>query len=73
MAEPAEDEGFVDARQRLEIGDGDTLVDHVHGLADKPEFDDRAMVLDEPRVRGAAGGRKLGLLAGDRFDGARQR
>ena len=64
MAEPAEDEGFVDLRQRLEVGDGDTFVDHVHGLADEAEFDDRAIVLDEPRIGGAAGGRKLRLLAG---------
>ena len=51
----------VDARQRLEIVDGDALVDRVHGGADEAEFDHRAGVLDEARVGRAAAGRQLGL------------
>ena len=35
------------------------LVDLVHGRADQAEFEHRAIVLDEARIRGAAGGREL--------------
>src|SRR5690606_39441886 len=46
-AEPVFEETLVDLRQCLQILKGDALVDHVHGLTDKAEFDDRAVVLDE--------------------------
>ena len=55
---------LIDPRQRLEIGDRHALVDLVHGLADQAELDHRAVVLDEARVRGAAGGRELGRTPG---------
>ena len=42
---------------------GDALVDLMHGPADQAELDHRAIVLDEARVRCAAGGRKLRLAA----------
>ncbi len=42
-------------------GDRHALVDGVHGRADQAELDHRAIVLDEARVRGAAGGRQLRL------------
>jgi hypothetical protein len=51
-------EAAVDLGQRLQIGKRDMLVDHVHRLADEAEFDHRAVILDEARIRGAAGGRK---------------
>ena len=48
----------VDPLQRLDVGDRDALVDLVHRRAVQAELDDRAVVLDEARVRGAAGGRE---------------
>ena len=38
------------------------FVDLMHGLADKAEFDHRAVILDEPRIRGATRG---GIAGGD--------
>ena len=70
LAEPVLEERLVDVRQRFEVGDRDALVDHVHGLADQAEFDDRAIILDEARIRRAAGGRQRRLAAGDGFDRA---
>ena len=49
----------------------DSLVDAVHGRADEAEFDDRAGVLDEARVRRAAARRELGPSPGDVLDGLR--
>ena len=34
-------------------GDGDMFINLMHGLADQPNLDNGAMVLDEPCVRGA--------------------
>src|SRR5579872_3493814 len=42
-AEEAVEKGDVDLGQLFDIGGGDTLVDLVHGLADKAEFGDRAI------------------------------
>src|SRR5476649_2531858 len=52
-----------DARQHLEVGDRTLLVDLVHALADQAELEHRAVVADEARVGGAAGGRELALHA----------
>ena len=46
------------------------LVDLVHLLAQQAELNHRAVVLDEARVRGAAGGGELGPEAGDFLDRA---
>ena len=46
------------------------LVDLVHGLADQAKFQHRAIILDEARVRGAAGGRQRGLAPGHLLDRA---
>src|SRR5215213_10277586 len=48
----------VDRRERDEIGGRDVLVGLVHLLAEEAELDHRAIILDETRVRGAAGGRQ---------------
>ena len=59
----------IDRRQRDEVGDRRAFVDLMHGLPDQAEFEHRAIILDEARVRRAAGGRKLRLAAGDFGDG----
>ena len=51
----------VDRGQRHEVGGRDVLVDLVHLLAQQAELDHRAIILDEARIRGAAGGRQLRL------------
>src|SRR6185295_8669419 len=43
----------------------------MHGLPDQPELDDRAVMRDETRVRGAAGCRQRGLAAGYFGNGVR--
>src|SRR5713226_1466770 len=53
--EVAVEHRFVDARQRLEVGDRTLLVDLVHGLADQAEFQHRAVAADEACVGRAAG------------------
>src|SRR6185437_16326265 len=58
----------IDARQLLDIGHRRALVDLVHGLAEQPEFDHRAIARDEARIRRAAGGGEFGLAAGHFFD-----
>ena len=40
----------------------------MHGLPDQSEFQHRAIVLDKPRVGGAAAGRQFGLSSGDLRD-----
>jgi len=47
---------LVDIGQRGNIGDRHVLVDFVHRLADEAEFRDRAVILDEAGIRGAAAG-----------------
>ena len=59
---------LVHPRQRLEVVDSDVFVEGVHRRADEADFDHRAGVLDEARVRRAAGGRQLRLHAGRLFD-----
>ena len=59
----------ADRRQRDDVGDRRAFVDRMHGLADQAEFEHRAIILDEARVRGAAGGRELRLAAGHLGDG----
>jgi hypothetical protein len=44
----------VDLRQRLEIGERDAFVNHVHGRADETKFDDRTLGADEARIGRAA-------------------
>src|SRR4030095_16388247 len=68
--EVAVEHRFVDARQRLEIGDRALLVDLVHGLPDQSELEYRAVWPDEPRVRRPAGGRELAVDARDLAHGA---
>ena len=68
LAEPFLEEALVDVGQRLEVGERDALVDHVHGLADQSELHDRAVILDEARIGGAAGGRQLRRPAGHGLD-----
>src|SRR6476646_3361980 len=46
----------VDRSQRDEIGDRRAFIDLMHGLADQTEFQNRAIILDETRIGGAAGG-----------------
>ena len=54
----------VDAGQLLQRGDFDALVDLVDRRVDRTDFNDlRADVGDEAPIRGAAGGRKLGVDA----------
>ena len=64
---------MVDLRQRLQVGDRNALVDHVHRLPDETEFDDRAVILNETRIRRAARRRELRRLAGDVLDGGGER
>ena len=67
----AQDAG-VDALQLMDLRDLHPLVDLMHGLADQAEFDHRAMILDEARIRGAAGGRQLRPAPGFGLDRARR-
>src|SRR5262249_41596828 len=60
----------IDRGQGREVGHAGALVDLMHGGAHEPELEHRAIVLDEARVRGAAGGRQLGPAAGDFLDRA---
>src|SRR5258707_9265495 len=73
--EVALQDATVDRRQRLKIGDRHALVDLMHGLPEEAELDHRAIILDEARVRSAAGGRErgpppggLGDRGGDEID-----
>src|ERR1700733_2229862 len=50
--------------ERDEVGNWRAFVDLMHGLADQAEFQHRTVILDEARIGGAAGGRKLRLAAG---------
>ena len=59
----------VDRREAVEIRHRDPLVDLMHGLADKAEFDHRAMLDDETGIRRAARGRQFRLPAGLGLDG----
>ena len=65
LAEIPVDDLPVDRRQRAQIGDRHALVHLVHGLADQAEFHHRAMMRDEARIGGAAGGGQFRLAAGD--------
>src|SRR4029077_15648572 len=65
------DDPPIHRRQRDEIGDRRAFVDAVHGLPDQAEFQHRAIILDEARIRGAAGGREFWLTSGDFGDGGR--
>ncbi len=56
----------IDRRQRLEIGDGDALVELVDRRVDRPELDDLgANVGDEAAVGRASGAGELGRDAAD--------
>ena len=68
MLEVEAEKGAVDRGQLGEIGELDPLVDLVHRLPDEAELGDRAIGLDEPRIRGAAGGAEFGRSAGDPAD-----
>src|SRR4029077_17171586 len=57
--------------QRDQVGDRGAFVDAVHGLPDQAEFQHRAIILDETRIRGAAGGGELRLNPRDFGDGGR--
>ncbi len=59
---------LINARQRLDVLDRHALVDRVHRRADEANFDHRASVLDEARIRRAAAGRQFGPAAGCLFD-----
>jgi len=56
----------VDGGQIGKVGERDTLVDLVHGLADEAELGDRAIGVDEARVRRAAGRAEFGIATGHR-------
>ena len=58
----------IDRGELFQIGHRRALVDLVHGLADQAEFDHRAIIRDEARVRGAAAGVEFGRAAGDVAD-----
>src|SRR6185312_9506503 len=55
----------VDLGQARDIGDRYALISLVHGLTDHAELGDRAISMDEPRIRGAASGAELRRLVGD--------
>src|SRR3990167_4926775 len=57
----------VNTAQRLKVGHGHRLVALVHGGIGEAEFDHRAQVLEEARIRCAPGGRGFGAEAGFRF------
>src|ERR1700722_8992399 len=59
VAEETVEETTVDRGEARDIGEIDALIDLVHRLADKTELGDRAMHVDKPRIRGAAGGAEL--------------
>ena len=59
----------IDRRQLCEIGDRRTLVDGMHGLPNQAEFEHRAVILDEARIRRAAAGAEFGPAAGHRLGG----
>src|SRR6187200_2595375 len=59
------DEAPIDGGELLEVGKGHILVSLVNGLRQKPELDDRAIVLDVARVRRAAAGLKRGVESCD--------
>src|SRR5947209_7928369 len=58
----------VDRRQRDEVLRRHMLVDLVYLPAQQSELDHRAIVLDEARIRCAAGGRECRLQPGDLGD-----
>src|SRR5580704_17495715 len=58
------DDPPVHRRQRDQIGERRAFVDAVHGLPDQAEFQHRAIILDEARIRGTTGGREFRLTAG---------
>src|SRR3546814_2083003 len=59
----------VDGREACEVVERDVLVHLMRGGVQQAELGDGAVVLDEARVRGAAGGAELRGAAGDRGDG----
>ena len=65
-AEEPVEKAAVDRGQPRDVGELDPLVDLVHRLADEAELGDRAIGVDEARVRGAAGRAELRGAAGDR-------
>src|SRR5215472_8779732 len=65
------EDALVDPGQPLDIGERYFLVHLVHGAADHAELGDGAVVLDESRIGGAAGGRELRLSPGHLLDGPR--
>ena len=56
LCEIALQDAEIDVRQALQRVHGHAFVGPVHGAAEKPELGDRAVILDEARVRRAAGG-----------------
>src|SRR6185437_4536060 len=48
--------GAINLGERGEIGDRRALIDLVHGQPDKAKLGDRAVMMDEARIGGAAGG-----------------
>src|SRR5579864_7301354 len=54
----------VDRGERCKVDGRNAFVDLVHGLVDEAELDHWAIILDETRVRRAAGGRELRRLPG---------
>src|SRR5262249_11958868 len=58
----------IDGAQHCELGEAWALADVMHGLPHEAEFEYGAIILDEARVRRAAAGRKLRLLAGHILD-----
>src|SRR6185312_1155798 len=64
--------GGVDVGELGHVGERHALVDLVHGEADQAELGDRAEMMDEARVRRAAGGGELRRAAGDALDRGRE-
>src|SRR6516162_4056130 len=60
VAEIEVEKASIDLGQRGEVGELDLLVDLVHGQSDETKLDDRAIGLNEPRIRCASSGAVLG-------------
>lgn len=46
----------INSLERMDVRDANPFIDFVHAVTHKTKFNDRAMVFDKSRIRGAAGG-----------------
>jgi hypothetical protein len=62
------EKSVIDLGQGAEVGERHAFVGFVHCPADQAELGNRAIRVNEPGVRGAAGGAEFGCAAGDPAD-----